>query len=176
MIDGCPLALKIFLFRFMKHRLSVRFMQRLVLVTAVGEGAGDTYGTQGIQAIGILNDFPLQRFHFGRNPRPLETHGLEDLANMGDNFFRNGILGQELAGGFRTCRLIPLMEFPVGHIVEERRQLDDKQIGPLFPPQFFCQPPDAKDVPPVMPRPFPVKTPPNLPGDGAKYLLTPLSF
>ena len=97
------------------------------MASAVGKCTGNADGTQSIQPVGILHAFPLRR---GRPDgiRPLEGYLVNDLAYLQNFGFRYILTAHEPGGillflGGRRGKL------PVIHVMEQRRQRHDFQVG-----------------------------------------------
>ena len=108
-----------------------RIVHRAARMASIGERAGNADGADGVETIGILHHLRFERTGRSGHSGPFER-------NLGDDFHdaldRRGVdveTCQPLGRTARTERIVAAVKFPVGDIVQQRRQLDDDRIGSL---------------------------------------------
>ena len=121
---------------------------------AKGKCPGDADGTQGIEPVGILYHAAFERVHRRLHAGSFERQIGDDLANVIDRRRRDIQAGEPRPGGPRTGGFVAAVEFPIGDVVQQRRELHDEGIGPFEIGQPQRGAPHAIDMPPIVPCAF----------------------
>lgn len=132
-----------------------RVVEGAVFAAAEGEGAGDAYRAQGVEAVGILHDVELLR-GVGASlvQRMTEGHVFDYEQHLVDHLPRHLVCLQKVLGN-RVVVLRFSYHLSVTDVVEQDGQVDDELVGLLL----FVDGPGVVvhplDMPPIMPRPLP---------------------
>src|SRR5258706_6728211 len=120
------------------------------LVAAIGERPGDADCTDRIQAVGVLHDGPLERFHFIFYVCALERDVRNDLTDPFDDL---RIYITRFHPGFGALRrfILLIIEFPIIQVVEQSRELHDIFISLFVLADREGILPHAIYMPPIMP-------------------------
>ena len=150
--------------RVVRLRRDRGVIEGAAFVTAVGEGAGDANGAEGIQAISVLDSMAFQCSHGGRDAGALEREARDDLANVVGDRWRDLQQFKPQPRGPWTGFMIAARKFPISNVVKQRGQLYHKEIGVFFARDRKSRVPDALDVKPVVAGAFARKKLPHVVG------------
>ena len=117
-IDGGAFAVLVLFKSSMHLRRGLGIVHRSVLVAAVGEGAPNADGANGVESVGVLHDEAFETFHFIFHARAFVGNVYDDFAHFvsGGNLHAAGI-----KPGFGAKRgfIAHVVEFPVVEVVQE---------------------------------------------------------
>ena len=97
-------------------------------------------------------------------PAPLNDRPAMICADVVDQCRLGLVRLEPLAGRPRPGRVVAAGELPVGHVVQQRRQFHDDQVGPFLAANRQGRPPDPLDVKPVVARAVARQQPPDMVG------------
>ena len=151
-VDGVAVVFLVGLEALVQNRLLIGVIDQAVLVAAIGKGPGDALSADGIQPVGVLHDFTLQRLHGGGHSGSLVGDGRYDVAHMADGVRIRSLTFQPLPRFFWADGVIAIVKFPVGDVVQESAQFHHSAIRAFRFAQLARHGPNPVDVPPVVAR------------------------
>src|SRR3990167_6608656 len=101
----------------------------MIFVSAVSESSGNTYRSDSVKSVRILNNFTFKRFHSSFYARTLKGHAHDNIANLVDSFGGHRMFFKNLPSYFGADSIVSIVKFPIRYIVKKCGKFYHKNIG-----------------------------------------------
>ena len=132
-------------------RLTIGIVHRATLSPPICKCSANTYSTDGIQLIGIVNNSPFNGVKFCFNQGSLKVHVAQYVLNVLDNDIINTQTSQPLTGRPGAGFLVAIVELEVGNVMQKSCQFQSEHIYTIFSGRnMLCKLPNAIHMPIIM--------------------------